>query len=120
MTEASAAKGEANASALESVFSATMLPVNFFRDILRGHSAKGMHLGCKLSLYTGFFISQIAIAIGVLTSNRGKGDEPLWRIGRGTRVPLQGAVDVVQLLGAIVGWGGRVTTNFWGVETLGE
>ena len=37
---------------------------------------------------------QIAIAIGVLTS---KGDEPLWRIGRGTRVPLQGAVDVVPL-----------------------
>ena len=31
--------------------------------------------------------SQIAIAIGVLTSNRGEGDEPLWRIGRGTRVP---------------------------------
>ena len=62
---------------------------------------------------------QIAIAIGVLTSNRGEGDEPLWRIGRGTRVPLQGAVDVVPLLGAIVGYhcsvlwlGGRVTTNF--------
>ena len=33
----------------------------------------------------------------------GEGDEPLWRIGRGTRVPLQGAVDVVPLLGAIVG-----------------
>ena len=53
------------------------------------------------------------------TSNRGEGDEPLWRIGRGTWVPLQGAVDVVPLLGAIVGchcsvlWlGGRVTTNF--------
>ena len=30
----------------------------------------------------------------------GEGDEPLWRIGRGTRVPLQGAVDVVPLLGA--------------------
>ena len=45
---------------------------------------------------------QRAIAIGVLTSNRGEGDEPLWRIGRGTRVPLQGAVDVVPLLGAIV------------------
>ena len=47
---------------------------------------------------------QIAIAIGVLTSNRGGwGDEPLWRIGRGTRVPVQGAVDVAPLLGAIVG-----------------
>ena len=64
-------------------------------------------------------VPQIAIAIGVLTSNRGGGDEPLWRIGRGTRVPLQGAVDVVPLLGAIVGchcsvlWlRGRVTTNF--------
>ena len=63
--------------------------------------------------------SQIAIVIGILTSNRGEGDEPLWRIGRGTRVPLQGAVDVVPLLGAIVGYhcsvlwlGGRVTTNF--------
>ena len=62
---------------------------------------------------------QIAIAIGVLTSNRGEGDEPLWRIGRGTRVPLQGAVDVVPLLGAIVvcyGWG--VTTNFGGVDVV--
>ena len=65
------------------------------------------------------FIPQIAIAIGVLTSNRGEGDEPLWRIGRGTRVPLQGAVDVVPLLGAIVvchGWG--VTTNFGGVDVV--
>ena len=53
-------------------------------------------------------IPQIAIAIGVLTSNRGEGDEPLWRIGRGTRVPLQGAVDVVPLLGAIVGCHRRV------------
>ena len=65
------------------------------------------------------FFPQTAIAIGVLTSNRGEGDEPLWRIGRGTRVPLQGAADVVPLLGAIVGYhcsvlwlGGRVTTNF--------
>ena len=49
-----------------------------------------------------FLIPQIAIAIGVLTSNRGEGDDPLWRIGRGTRVPLQGAVDVVPFLGAIV------------------
>ena len=77
---------------------------------------------------------QIAIAIGVLTSNRGEGDEPLWRIGRGTRVPLQsavdvvpllGAVDVVPLLGAIVGchssvlWlRGRVTSNFGGVDVV--
>ena len=39
----------------------------------------------------------------------GEGDEPLWRIGRGTRVPLQGAVCWVPLAGAIVvcyGWGG--------------
>ena len=64
---------------------------------------------------------QIAIAIGVLTSNRGEGDEPLWRIGRGTTVPLQGAVDVVPLVplhGAIVvcyGWGGgwRPTLGEW-------
>ena len=61
---------------------------------------------------TSIFSPQIAIAIGVLTSNRGEGDEPLWRIGRGTRVPLQGAVDVVPLLGAIVWLRGRVTTNF--------
>ena len=71
------------------------------------------------------FFPQIAIAIGVLTSNRGEGDEPLWRIGRGTRVPLQGAVDVVPLLGAIVGcrcsvlWlRGRVTTNFGGADVV--
>ena len=50
------------------------------------------------------FFPQIAIAIGVLTSNRGEGDEPVLRIGRGTRMPLQGAVDVVPLQGAIVLW----------------
>ena len=45
-------------------------------------------------LFFDLFFPQIVIAIGVLTSNRGEGDELLWRIGRGTRVPLQGAVDV--------------------------
>ena len=58
---------------------------------------------------------RIAIAIGVLTSNRGEGDEPLWRIGRGTTVALQGAVPLLSaFVGCIVvcyGWG-RVTTNF--------
>ena len=65
--------------------------------------------------------SQIAIAIGVLTSNRGEGDEPFWQIGRGTRVPLQGGVDVVPLQGAIVvchGWRGKATTNFGGVDVV--
>ena len=69
------------------------------------------------SSFQGRVFPQIAIAIGVLTSNRGEGDEPLWRIGRGTRVPLQGAVDVVPLLGAIevcYGWGGwRPTLGEW-------
>ena len=45
----------------------------------------------------GGIFCQIAVAIGVLTSNRGEGDEPLWWIGRGTRVPLQGAEHVVPL-----------------------
>ena len=60
---------------------------------------------------------QIGIAIGVLTSNRGEGDEPLWRIGRGTRLPLQDQVDVVPLLGAIVGYhcsGGESDDQLWG------
>ena len=77
------------------------------------------------SLLFSSLFPQIAIAIAVLTSNRGEGDEPLWRIGRGTRVPLQGAVDVVPLLGAIVGchcsvlWlRGRVTTNFGGADVV--
>ena len=46
----------------------------------------------------------------VLTSNRGEGDKPLWRIGPGTRMPLRGAVDVVPLLGAIVVHYGRAAT----------
>ena len=69
----------------------------------------------------GQFFPQIEIAIGVLTSNRGEGDEPFWQIGRGTRVPLQGGVDVVPLQGAIVvchGWRGKVTTNFRGVDVV--
>ena len=66
---------------------------------------------------------QIAIATGVLTSNRGEGDEPLWPIGRGTRVPLQGEVDVVPWLGATAGchsgvlWlhgGGGGDNQLWG------
>ena len=54
----------------------------------------------------------------------GEGDEPLWLIGRGTRVPLQGAADVVPVLGAIahchcsVGGGGGLTTNFGGVDVV--
>ena len=52
---------------------------------------------------------------GIFTSNRGEGDEPLWRIKHGTRVPLQ----VVPLLGAIVvcfGW--TIMTNFGGVDKV--
>ena len=51
-------------------------------------------------------IPQIAIAIGVLTSNRGEADESLWRIGRGTRVPLQGAIVVCY------GWGAEGDDQF--------
>ena len=82
----------------------------------------------KLLRHQASFLSifpQIALAIGVLTSNRGEGDEPLWRIGRDTRVPLQGAVDVVPLLGAIVGchcsvlWlGGKGDGQLWGVDVV--
>ena len=74
----------------------------------------------SVSFLKTVFVPQIAIAIEVFTSNRGKGDEPLWRIGRGTRVPLQGAVDVVPLLGVIVGchcsvlWLRRGGDHFWG------
>ena len=53
------------------------------------------------------FFPHIAIAIGVLTSNRGEADEPLWRIGRGTRVPLQGAIVVCY------GWGAEGDDQFW-------
>ena len=50
-----------------------------------------------------------------LTSNRGEGDEPVGWIGRGTRAPLQGAVDVVPLLGTIVVcW----PTNIGGVDVV--
>ena len=61
---------------------------------------------------------QIAIAIGVLTSNRGGGDEPLWRIGRGTRVPLQGQRTrchcraIVGCHCSVLSLWGRVTTNW--------
>ena len=55
---------------------------------------------------------QIAIAIGVLTSNRGEGDEPFWQIGRGTRVPLQGGVDVVIVV--CYGWRGEGDDQLWG------
>ena len=68
---------------------------------------------------------QIAIAIGVLTSNRGGGRRTTladWTWHQGA---IAGAVDVVPLLGAIVGchcsvlWlRRRVTTNFGGVDVV--
>ena len=71
----------------------------------------------------GRIVPQIAIAIGVLTSNRG--GRPTNHFGGldvAPSVPLQGAVGVLPLLGAIVGchcsvvWlGERVKTNFGGV-----
>ena len=101
---------------------------------------RGGREGMREMAKVTWVVPQIAIAIGVLTFPiTGEGDEPLWRIGRGTRVPLQGAVDVVPLLGAIVvchwvcyGWGGgwRPTLGEWtwchcrvplqGGRTLGE
>ena len=54
-----------------------------------------------------YIFPQIAIAIGVLTSNRGEADEPLWRMGRGTRVPLQGAIVLCY------GWGAEGDDQFW-------
>ena len=91
--------------------------------------------GCKFFQATWFFsreriffssiIPQIALAIGVLTSNRGAGRRTTLADWTWSRVPLQGAVDVVPLLGAIVGchssvlWlGGSVTTNFGGVDVV--
>ena len=62
---------------------------------------------CTLRRPFSLFFPQIAIAIGVLTSNKGEADEPLWRIGRGTRVPLQGAIVVCY------GWGAEGDDQFW-------
>ena len=45
--EAAAKAGDAT-SVPESIFSAALLPVEFFRDVLRGHAAKGMFLGGQL------------------------------------------------------------------------
>ena len=58
-------------------------------------------------------IPQIAIVIGVFIFNRGEADESLWRIGRGTGVPLQGAIVVCAMVA-----GRRVTTNFGGVVVV--
>ena len=49
--------------------------------------------------FSGQVFPQIAIA--------GEADEPLWRIGRGTRVPLQGAIVVCY------GWGAESDDQFW-------
>ena len=46
---------------------------------------------------------QIALAIGVLTSNRRGGDEPLWQIGRGIQGAIAGRHGEVPLPGAIAG-----------------
>ena len=44
----------------------------------------------------------------------GEGDDQLWGSGR----DAIGGVDVVPLQGAIVWFGGRVTTNFEGVDVV--
>ena len=62
--------------------------------------------------------SQIAIAIGVLTSNRGEGDEPLWRYWtwhQGCHCRVQWTW--CTLLGAIAGCyggGGEGDDQLWG------
>ena len=54
--------------------------------------------------------------MGFLLPIGGEGDEPLWRIGRGTRVPL---LDAIVGCHCSVPWlGGRVTTNFGGVDAV--
>ena len=63
--------------------------------------------------WQGPIFPQIAIAIGVLTSNRGEGDEPLWRIGRGTRVRLHSGRGAIAGCHCSVLWlRGRVTTKW--------
>lgn len=62
-----------------------------------------------------FIIPQIAMVKFFFPSKRGEGDEPLLRIKRGTRVPLQ----VVPLLDAIIvyyGW--TIITNFGKVNMV--
>ena len=82
-------------------------------------------VGCFADSNT-YLIPLIAIAIGVLTSNREGGRRTTlagWAWHH--RVPLQGGEDVVPVLGVIAGchssvlWlGGRVTTNFGGVDVV--
>lgn len=45
VTDEAALKSEPNPAALETIFSAEILPDTFFRDLLRGHSAVAMQLG---------------------------------------------------------------------------
>ena len=44
VTPEAAAKSADSGQVLESIFSAAVLPVDFYRDLLRGHSAKAMYL----------------------------------------------------------------------------
>ena len=44
ITPKAAAKSGESGQVLESVFSASVLPVEFYRDLVRGHSAKAMCL----------------------------------------------------------------------------
>ena len=69
-------------------------------------------------VYAGISFPQIAIAIGVLTSNTGGGRRTTLADWTWHQVP---SMDVVPLLGAIVCsvlWLGRVTTNFGGVDMV--
>ena len=69
----------------------------------------------QVAIIIGFF-PQIAIAIGILTSNRGEADKPLWWIGRGTRVALLDAI--VGCHCSVLWLGGRIMTNFGGVDAV--
>ena len=58
--------------------------IDFFTYHFCSRGKMQLQKTCNAKKWT--FFPQIAVAIGVLTSNRGEGDEPLWRIGRGTRI----------------------------------
>ena len=71
-----------------------------------------------------FFFPQIAIAIGVLTSNRGGGRRTTLADWTWHQVPLQGqrtrchCCAIVGCHCSVLWLGGRVTTNFGGVDVV--
>lgn len=91
VTAEAAAKAADSQGHLETVFSAALLPVDFFRDVLRGHSAKGMLPVLRYVLFF-FFVFNLFLSYLFLSGPLATGQGSAARACLLERIPYFGFV----------------------------